>query len=236
MTDARTPAPHQSGLVAFLGEALKTIAKPGIFLAGLMLLIVLTVSNIVILQNIPAEGERPSAPVVAAALVRVVGLIALSVPILRVAASSERPAYRPDAAFFLYALVSLISLVVMAAAVRAFGADMDVGSIAIRTTVLTLIIAPLTVWFVGAAVAVPLGWQPTRFIRDFGRWLPHVLVWSLVLIVPMSVLHAVIDIGLLEGRIAWFWPAAIFDGVLSTAMVLVAYGLYVAAYRRVARS
>jgi len=39
----------------------------------------------------------------------------------------------------------------------------------------------------------------------------------------------------LSVRIRAFWPAALFDGVLSTLMALIGLGLNAAAYRRVAR-
>ena len=72
-------------------------------------------------------------------------------------------------------------------------------------------------------------------MRAFGRWLPPLLVWSLLVSAPLAFVHAVVDMALLEGRIAWFWTAALLDGLLSAILVIVTYALYAAAYGRVAR-
>src|SRR3546814_2087762 len=44
------------------------------------------------------------------------------------------------------------------------------SGIVLRNILLTVALAPLAPWAVGIAVATPLGWNPARFLRDFGRW------------------------------------------------------------------
>src|SRR3546814_3029227 len=109
------------------------------------------------------------------------------------------------------------------------------SGIVLRNILLTVALAPLAPWAVGIAVATPLGWNPARFLRDFGRWLPHFVAWTLILVAPMAVLHAIIDLLLIDGAGDWFWPLELFDGPLSTVMALLGLGLNAEAYRPVAQ-
>lgn len=235
MTEARMADPAGAGgPIGFLAEALRSIT-PRIAVPALLLLIVLTASNIVLLLNIPAPGERPGAAAVLAGLARLVGLFVFVVPLVRILAGSPRPAWKPDGAFFLFILVAILSLALAAGLALACGMPSDPLRLALRTLATTFILTPLAPWIVGVAAAVPLGTNPTRFLRDFGRWLPPLLVWSLLVLAPLAFVHAWVDMALLEGRIAWFWTAALLDGLLSAVLVVVTYALYAAAYRRVAR-
>jgi hypothetical protein len=237
MTDMRTHAPTASGdggFLDFLREARQGVGA-GIAVPALLLLLLLTGSNIVLLLNIPAEGERLNAAAALAGLARVIGLLVFLVPLVRILARSARPAWKPDGAFFLFILVVILSLALGGGLALAFGDPFDPLRIALRTAAATIILAPLAPWIVGVAAAVPLAAGPGRFLRDFGRWLPPLLFWSLLLVTPLAWLHAMIDIALLQGRIEWFWTAALADGVLSTLIVILTYALHAAAYRRVAR-
>lgn len=237
MTDTRTAAPAPaggSGMAGFLAEARQAIT-PRIAVPALLLLVVLTASNIVLLLNVPAEGERPNAAAALAALARLAGLLVFLVPLIRILAGSRRPAWKPDGAFFLFIPVVVLSLGLAAGVAAAFGMPADPLRLALRTAVTTLVLTPLAPWIVGVAAAVPLGLNPGRFLRDFGRWLVPLMVWGLVLVAPLAFLHAWIDMALLQGRIAWFWTATLCDGLLSAVIVVLTYALYAAAYRRVAR-
>jgi hypothetical protein len=96
------------------------------------------------------------------------------------------------------------------------------------------ILSPFVVWFVALAAAKPLAWNPGPWLRGLGRWWPMAIFWTLLLVTPMAVLHAWIDTRLIEGVGELFWPLALFDGALSTAMALIALAINAAAYRRVA--
>jgi hypothetical protein len=236
MSDIRAAEPPQGDLFAFSAEAYGHIAKRAVLMPAVLLLLVLTISNIVILLDAPPPGAAPGLRLLAAAAARIVGLLVLSVALLRIAASSERPPYRIDGAFLLYIAGVALSLGLGVLLAFALGEPTHPATIALRSLVTTVLLAPLAPWMVAIAVAVPLAWDARRFVRDLRLWLPHLLLWSLLLVTPMAVLHAVIDVALLAGAGAWFWPAALFDGPLSTLMMLTAYGLNVAAYRRVALS
>jgi hypothetical protein len=173
-------------------------------------------------------------PFFAAAFVRIAGILILSSAILRIGAPSERPAWRLDGGFWLYSLAVIASIGLAAAETVLLGDSTDPAGLALRNALSTLILGPFATWFVGMNVAKPLGWQPRRFMRLFGRWLPPLVIWSLLLITPMGVLHALIDIRLIAGVGELFWPLALFDGALSAVIALTGFGLNLAAYRRVA--
>lgn len=229
-----TAAAANGGLMSFLAEARAAIT-PRIAVPALLLLVLLTASNIALLLTSPAPGERPDAAVLLAALVRLVGLLVFLVPLVRIMSASLRPAWKADGAFFLFSLVVILSLALAAGLAAAFGMASDPLRLALRTLAATLIVTPLAPWIVGIASAVPLGANPARFLRDFGRWLPPLMVWSVLVVTPLAFVHALVGMALLEGRIGWFWTAALLDGLLSAVIVIVTYALYAAAYRRVAR-
>ncbi|WP_324749188.1 hypothetical protein SH591_11190 [Sphingomonas sp. LY54] len=227
--------PARGGWFGFLSHACKSLVDPRLRLPAGLLLVVLTFSNIIILFNVPQEGATPSFAFLAAAFARVGGLLVLAVAILRILAASERHPWRPDGAFFLYAASLIVSFGVAALITGLAGEPDAFSTILLRNVLLTAFLAPLAPWVVGIAAATPLGWNPARFLRGFGRWLPPLLAWTLLLVTPMGILHAVIDLHLVKGAGEWFWPLSLFDGALSAVMALLGLGLNVEAYRRVAR-
>jgi hypothetical protein len=234
-TDVEQEQERTAGFIGFVSEAASIVLRRPMLVPALLLLVVLTASNIVILFNLPQPGVLPPPGFMAAVFVRLAGLIFLSSVVLRIGAPSERPAWRPDLGFWLYTLSVVVSLAVSAGTTILLGEKTDPMSLATRSAISTIILAPFATWFIGMNVATPLGWRPTRFMRDFGRWLPQLTLWSLLLITPIGVLHALIDFRLIAGVGELFWPLALFDGALSTALVFTGFGLSLAAYRRVAR-
>ena len=237
MTDAAATLddPPRGGWLRFLSDACRSLLHPWLRVPAALLLVLLTVSNIVILFNIPPRDAIPSFAFLAAAFVRIGGMLVLAVAILRILAASERYPWRPDGAFWLYA-ASLIASFGVAALITALTGKPDAfATIVLRNILLAIVLAPFAPWVVGMAAATPLGWDPRRFLRNFARWLPPLLGWTLLLVTPMGILHAVIDLHLLEGAGSRFWLLALFDGALSSFMALLGLALNAAAYRRVAR-
>src|SRR5688572_9165289 len=187
-------------IFGFLGEARRTVT-PRIALPVLLLLVVLTASNIVLLRNLPAEGETPNLAAALAAAARIIGLLVCLVPLCRILTDSPRRPWKLDGAYFLFIPAVLLSLALGVALAFAFGMSSDPLPVALRTIATTLVITPLAPWIVGIAAAVPLGLDPRRFLRDFGRWLPQLVLWSLLLVAPLAFVHAMVDLALLEGRI-----------------------------------
>jgi hypothetical protein len=222
-------------LGSFLNEALASLSTRRLLVPALVLTVLLTVSNIVILFNVPEKGQMPPWPFLAAALVRVGGLLLVTVTVLRLLAGSARPSWRPDGAFWLYSGTLLFVIAVSAAVEAAIGGGRGLGPSVLRGTLVTLVSAPLAVWFTAIAVERPLAWRPSRYMRDLGRWLPPLLFWALLLTTPLGVVHARLDEWLLKGAGEWFWPVVLIDGPLSAATALISLVLAASAYRRVAQ-
>jgi hypothetical protein len=205
----------------------------GIFL---LFVIFLGGTNAILALAKPAAGAGPGLVFAAAGVVRAVALISISVAALRIAMDSPRRPWMPDGAFFLYFLLSMLSL-----AASALGAVLGTGLPAMqRLFVIELAaivaVAPFAVWILATAVERPLAWSPMRHMRGFGVWLPSYLLWSLVLVLPLAWLHGFFSLRLIEsaGRTG-FWPIAAADALVSTLLVLLILSLRLAAYRSVAR-
>ena len=238
MTDTRLAAPAEAGgegVFGFLRETLASLRSARLLLPVLLLLVLLTVSNIVILQNAPAPGARPGLMFALAALVRVLGLYVLAVAILRVLTGSTRRAFMPDGGFWLYGVTMIAGFALSAALGFALGDRTDPVVGAIIGVAMILVAAPFAAWFTAIAVARPLAANPAPWMRSMGRWLVPLLLWSLVIVLPLGQLHAAIDISLIRGAGDDFWLLALVDGPLSVVLAVFGLALAATAYRRVAR-
>jgi hypothetical protein len=172
-----------------------------------------------------------------AAIVRVGGLLVFTVGLIRLLAASPRPVWMPDGAFWLSALATILSISASVLIDRLTGDRSDALGFVISGALFMLIVAPLAPWLMALAAEKPLAWRPGPWLRNMQAWLLQLVFWSLLLLTPLSFMHAEIDTAVLEGRIGgWFWPAMLFDGPLSAVIALLGLGLNAAAYRRVARS
>ena len=237
MTDSRTEAPPDGaggGLVPFLAETIMSLARRRLIVPALLLTLLLTGTNIVLARWFPAEGEAASWQFAAAGLTRLVGLFVLAVAILRALNDSPRPLWRPDAGFWLYGATVLAGLGLTVAATMPFGARDDAWTDLVVGILVALASAPFSAWFTAIAVERPLAWRAGPWLRGFSHWLPHLLFWSLLLLVPLGRLHAAAAPLLIEGG-PWFWPLALADGPLSVLLALIALALASTAYRHVAR-
>lgn len=224
-----------NGWFSFLSEAMALLGGRKLALPVALLAILLTVSNIVILSNPPGGGASP-VPFILAAIVRVFGLIGFEAALLRLMLGGGRSPYRPDGAFWLFVLIVLGQIILSVALQRATRLGETVPELILANVLTTIALAPLAAWFAAAAVERPLAWDPRPWLSGFGRWLPQLIGWSLLLITPIAVLHAVLDRWLLAGAGTWFWLIALFDGPLSTLVAIIGLALNAAAYSRVARS
>lgn len=239
MTDARAAAPtaaplRTGGVLGFLGDALSSLRDRRLVLPVLLLTVMLTGTNIVLALNLPSNDEELRF-FGAVALVRVLAVLVLAVAILRILNRSPRPAWRPDRALWLYGATFLFGLGLTLASVKLFGSRSEIVSGILTGVAVSLIGAPFAAWFTAIAVERPLAWRAGRWLRGFRDWLPPLVLWSLVLVVPLGQLHAAIDTFLVRGAGEWFWPLALIDGPLSVVLALLGLSLASAAYRRVAR-
>lgn len=225
----------RGGIAAFPAAAVRPLLRPALKAPALALLVLLTASNIVILLNLPPEGTVPGFAFLAAAFLRIGGALVLSLAILRLLAPGERDPWRPDEAFWLYVLAFIISFSITVAVAALVGETDALRGIVRRNLVTAVVLSFIAPWVVGAAVATPAGWNPARFLHHFADWLPALILWNLLVLTPMAILHAVIDVHLVTGAGGLFWPLALFDGALSTVLAVLGLAFNAEAYRRVAR-
>ena len=237
-------AERSGGLIGFLMDALRPVFTGRLAGPMAIFLVLLTASNIVILFNVPVKGQLPPLGFVAAAFVRIAGLLVLSVAILRRLNDSPRPAWLPDAGFWLFALTSIgiivlaiaLEIVVNLVAGAAAGARPDLVIGVLVNAFVAVAMAPLAAWFTAMAVERPLAWRPGRWLRAAPDWLPHYIVWTILVMTPLGAVHAAIDRRLIVGAGESFWSLALADGLLSLVLAVVGLGISSEAYRRVARS
>ncbi|HEX2762614.1 MAG TPA: hypothetical protein VHM92_02045 [Allosphingosinicella sp.] len=193
-------------------------------------------TNAVLALLRPEAGEKPGLHFAVAGLIRVLALIAISVAALRIATASPRRTWMPDAGFWAYLLMGLAGLA--AAFVGALlGAPYgNAVRIPVTEVVGAAVGALLAVWGVALAVERPLALSPAPRFRNLAAWLPHLLLWSLLLVVPIACLHAWLSLRLVQlSGSGSFWPLALADALASSLLVLLMLALQLAAYRRVAR-
>jgi hypothetical protein len=222
------------GFGGFLRSSVRQMADRRWLGIALLFLIFLGGTNALLALTKPDEGASPGLAFAFAGLVRLLAMVWISVAALRIAMESERRPWMPDGAFFLYFGISLIAFAAVALA-AALARDLPELQRIIATQVVgLLLIAPLTVWAVAAAVERPLALGPR--LRGLGSWLPPFLLWALLLVLPLAILHAGTSLHLLKwaGRDS-FWPLAAADALISTLLVMLTLALRVTAYRSVAR-
>jgi len=223
------------GVGEFARDAARQLAAPEWRRPALLLFLLLAVTQVILALSKPDPGQPPGAAFAVAGLVRGLGLIWVSVAMFRAALESPRRRWLPDGGFWLYFLLSLLALAASAAAaLLATGLPGD-SRIVVVQLVAVLLIAPLTVWMVAAAVERPLALAP-RF-SGISSWLPPLLLLAILVVVPLASLHAHFSLRLIEaaGQGLVFWGMALVDGVLSTFVALLTLALRVAVYRSVAR-
>lgn len=222
-------------LFGFFQGAVSRLANRSLIVPVIALAILLTCSNIVILQNKPEAGAAPSAIFALAAAARVLGLIVILVAILRIMTASERRPWMPDAGFWLYLLLSALTFAVAAMINRGLIGAEGPGGMLLSNILLTILTTPFAAWLVAVASRRPLAFNPAPWMRDFSAWLPQLIFWAILLITPAAVLHATLDKWLIGGAGEYFWPVALIDGPLSVFIAVMTAALNVEAHSRVAR-
>ena len=232
-----TAAEARTGAGEFLRSTSGQLRDPRWIGIALLFLIFMGGTNAVLALNKPTDGTAPGLVFVVAGLLRLIALVWISVVALRLATGSRRRTWMPDGGFFLYLGISLLAFAAIAVGGIVARELPDLQRIVTTQVIGLLLIAPLTVWTVAAAVERPLAISPAPRFRHLGQWLPSFLLWAVLLVLPLAVLHAVTSLRLLE----WagqdgFWPLAAADALISTLLVMITLALRVTAYRSVARA
>lgn len=230
------PVVARTGVLGFLAEAVASLVDRRLIAPAAILVVLLTATNIVLIRNLPVPGGSPPIAFVIAAAVRLLGLLVFAVAFLRILTGSLRRPWMPDGGFWAYGLTILVGLGLAVAARRLIGEDGDPLRDAAAGLAVNFVTAPFAAWFVALAVERPLAWRPRRWMRSFGTWLPALLLWSVLIVLPLGQLHAGIDRFLVSGTAGgWFWPLALADGPLS-AILFLGLAFAATAYRHVARA
>jgi hypothetical protein len=226
----------ESDDIAFVKEAFALLGTRRILLPALLLALLLAFGDIAIASTLPTARDPDSLPYLLAFLLLLLGVVAFSVAILRILNGSGRPPWQPDASLGLYGIAFIASIVIGIWADMLVGGREDLLGGLAGGVLATIVRAPLAPWFVAIAVERPLAWHPGPYMRRFRTWLPSLLLWGLLIVVPLGQLHLMINREYLPGPADWSWPVTLVEAALGAALELVALGLASVAYRRVARS
>ena len=221
--------------LAFVKEAFASLGTRRLLFPALLLAVLLCASNVAILATLPTDSQPDHSRYVAALLLLLLGLTACSVAVLRILNGSPRPPWQPDTSLWLFGAAVMAGILIDVAADLVVGGH--TGLLArLASSALSIIAgAPLTPWFTAIAVEQPLALRPHDHMKRFAAWLPALLLWQLLLVLPSGQILAMLSHMLLAGAGTWFWPAALLYGLLGTAVELLSCALASVAYRRVAR-
>ena len=222
--------------IAFLKEALASLGTRRILLPALLLILVQSASVVVMLAALPTAGHPDHSRYLAALLLLLLGLLACSVAILRILNASPRPPWQADASLW------LVGLALIAGAFISIAADLVVGGrtdllASLASGALSIVIsAPLVPWLTAIAVERPLALRPRDYMRRFDAWLPALLLWYVLIVLPLGQLLATLGAMVVADAGGWFWPIVLLYGLLGSGVELISCALSSVAYRRVARS
>jgi hypothetical protein len=222
--------------IAFLKEAFASLGTRRILVPALLLALFQSASAVATLATLPTAGHPDHSRYLAALLLLVLGLTACSVALLRILNESPRPPWQPDASLWMFGLAMIAALFISIAADFVVGGRRDLLAGLASSALSIVVSAPFAPWLAAIAVEQPLALRPQDHMRRFAAWLPALLLWNLLIVLPLGQLLAMLDETLLNRANGWFWPVVLLYGPLAAAIELVSCALVSVAYRRVARS
>lgn len=225
-----------NGDVDFLRESLDSLADRRLLLPAFLLVALLAGGKIALLANLPSPGDSDHLPYLVAFMLALLMTMALVVAILRILNRSVRPPWQPDLSLMVYGMTIVAGTSIDVAADFAVGGKDDLLGGLAALCIDAAVGAPLAVWFVAIAVESPLAWRPDPWFRNFRLWLPSLLFWGFVMMVPLRQLLLMLDQKYLTVGADWSWPAALVEAPLAAAAGMVSLALASTAYRRVAYS
>lgn len=222
--------------IAFLKEALASLRIRRILLPALLLTLFQSASSVAMLATLPTASHPDHSRYVAALLLLLLGLTACSVALLRILNASPRPPWQPDASLWMCGVALIASVCINIAADGVVGGSRALLAGLASGALSMIVTAPFAPWVTAIAVERPLALRPQDHMRRFGAWLPALLLWNLLILLPLGQLLAMLDHMLLTGAKGWFWPVVLLYGLLAAAIELVSCALVSVAYRCVASS
>lgn len=221
---------NHSAMTGVLREILAQLADPRWRLPAFLLFVFIALTSAGVAIDRSGAGDGAGVLFALSGLVRLAAVWLLSVALLRIGAGSARPTYLPDGAFWLHGLLSFIPVAAAVAFQLSLPPEWPIGGAFANLATL-----PLAAWFVAAAVERPLAWNPAPWLREFGDWLLPVFVWSLLLVFPIIVVHALLTVAADGMPLAASWWLILVDAGVSTLGALLSLAIGLAAYRRVAK-
>jgi hypothetical protein len=222
--------------IAFVKEGLASLANRRLILPALLLATSLAVGKIGLLSYLPTARNPDHLPYLLAFMLMLLASLAVVVAMLRILNASARPPWQPDSSLWLYAMVFVGGAFIGLMADLVVGGRNDHPSGLAAASLSSALWALLAPWFVAIAVEHTLAWQPGPWLRQFRAWLPSLLLWALLILVPLRHLQLMLNWRFLVSGTDWFWPAVLVESVLGMVATLVGLALASTAYRRVARS
>ena len=220
--------------IAFLREAVGGLSTSRLRLPLLLALVLPPAANLLILSSLPTPENPDHGPYFGAFAAIVVVHSALFIAILRILNRSPRPAWSPDWSAWAYGLVVLCTMAVGLFSDWIIDPSTILSALA-NEVVSTVIVVPVSPWLVAIAVERPLAWRPGPWFRRLRTWLPALLLWNFLILVPADALYRI-------GFEAWLdaggqddWRFFVFNGVATAPRIFLALALASVAYRRVAR-
>lgn len=228
---------RESDDIAFVKEAVASLANQQLMLPAALLAASLAAGKIALLSFVPTARSPGHLLSLLAFLLMVLAALALMVAISRILNASTRPPWQLDSSLWLYG-----AAVVLAGGFSALLTNVMIGGLndhpsgLAAATLSAALWAPLAPWFVAIAVEHSLAWRAGLWLRDFRAWLPSLLLWGLLIVLPLRHLQLMLNWKYLVSGDDWSWPAALIEGALGAVTVLVGVAIASVAYRRVARS
>lgn len=183
----------------------------------------------------PAPGQAAIAAMIALALICFLLFMWTAAAALRRAAASPRSPWRIDESLLLYVALHVALAMVTWLVASAIHGESTFGELLLFAALPLLLVAPLAPWLVAVAVERPLALSPRSFLERADAWFPPLLLLTLALLLPLSLLQSWSSVtlaGVGRGAIEF----GLFHAVVSTAAEMLSLALALAAYRSVAES
>jgi len=229
------PVAARTGLLGFLAEAVASLADRRLIAPAAILLVLLSSVSMVLARTVPTRLAPFPPTLIVAAAASLLGLLIVSVAVLRILGGSPRNPWRPDGALLLFGATILFGFGVSEGVRWILGDGEPLRAVAAAALV-NVVTAPFAAWFAAIAIERPLAWQASRWMRGFRSWLLPYLLWSLLLLLPLGQLTAALVTRIVAGPEPSAWPLALAEGPLSAALILLGLAFAATAYRHVARA
>jgi hypothetical protein len=229
------PVAARTGILGFLAEAVASLADRRLIAPAAILVVLLSAVSIVLARTVPTRDVPFPPTLIVATAASLLGLLVVSVAVLRIMGGSPRNSWRPDGALLLFGATILFGFGV-GEGVRWILGDGDPLRALAAGALVNIATSPFAPWFAAIAIERPLAWEASRWVRSFRSWLLPYLLWSLLLLLPMGQLAAAMVSRIVAGPEPSPWPLALAEGPLSALLILLGLAFAATAYRHVARA